>query len=352
MHAYLDCRRAKRNSQSAVAFEQDLERNLVSLHADLVGGTYEIGRSICFVVTHPRPREVWAATFRDRVVHHLLYRHVAPAIEATFIADSCACIRTRGTLYAAERLEAKVRSQTRNWSQPGRYLKCDIANFFVAVDKRILLEQLRARIHDPWWLGLAEMVLMHDPRVDAVLQSTPAKMRLVPPHKSLLEQPAHRGLPIGNLSSQFFANVHLDALDQYVKHRLRAPHYIRYVDDMVLLHDSARWLNDACDAIDAFLRGRLRLQLNPRKTVRQPIEHGIDFVGQVILPWRRITRRRTAAQALRRVATAPDDEIFATGNSYFGLLRQASASYRDRARLSNVLRSRGRSVDYGLTRGY
>lgn len=125
--AYFACRRTKRNSASALAFEQDLERNLVVLHEELRAGAYRPGPSICFVVTRPRPREVWAAGFRDRIVHHLLYRAIAPRFEAAFIADSCACIAGRGTLYAAQRLEHHVRGASHNWSRPAWYLKCDAA---------------------------------------------------------------------------------------------------------------------------------------------------------------------------------------------------------------------------------
>ena len=146
MQAYFDCRRAKRSSESALRFEIDLEHNLATLYDDLCADVYTPGRSICFVVTHPRPREVWAADFRDRIVHHLLYNHIAPAIHARFIADSCACIPGRGTLYGARRLEAMIRSQTQNWSRPGFYLKCDIANFFVSISKPILSELLAHHI--------------------------------------------------------------------------------------------------------------------------------------------------------------------------------------------------------------
>jgi RNA-directed DNA polymerase len=138
VQAYFDCRKNKRNSRSALEFEQDLERNLIKLRDDLLNGTYTIGQSICFVITHPKPREVWAATFRDRIVHHLTYNHIAPGIEAQFIADSCACIKGRGTLYAAQRLEHKIRSATQNWSVDCHYLKCDLANFFVSIDKNTL----------------------------------------------------------------------------------------------------------------------------------------------------------------------------------------------------------------------
>ena len=153
--AYIDCRRTKRNSASAQAFEAHLERNLCDLHDELISGHYQSGRSICFVITRPKPREVWAAQFRDRVVHHLLYNKVSPRFLARFSADSCACIPGRGTLYAAQRLEHQVRSITQNWSHPAHYLKCDLANFFVSIDKTVVRERLARHITEPWWMQLA-----------------------------------------------------------------------------------------------------------------------------------------------------------------------------------------------------
>lgn len=352
MQAYFDCRRTKRNSASALAFEQDLERNLFRLQEELTDGSYRPGRSICFVITRPKPREVWAADFRDRIVHHLFYNRVAPRFYASFIADSCACIPGRGTLYAAERLEAKIRSATQNWSRPVWYLKLDLANFFVSIDKRILQRLLATRITEPWWLQLAETILFHDPRHDFELRGSPALLDLVPPHKRLASQPSHRGLPIGNLSSQFFANVYLDVLDQFVKHQLRCRHYVRYVDDFILLHESPQWLNDAKADIEQLLAERLAARINPAKTILQPVDRGVDFVGQVIKPWRRTLRRRTYHDAISRTANIDAADLLTTANSYFGLLRQASHSHTDRARLANVLRGRGQSVNKQFTQTY
>jgi hypothetical protein len=327
-----------------------LERNLARLDAELRNGTYQPGRSICFVVTRPKAREVWAADFRDRIVHHLLYNKIAPRFYASFIADSCACIPTRGTLYAAQRLESKVRSITQNWSQPTFYLKCDLANFFVSIDKNILRDQLAVRVHEPWWMQLTEQVLFHDPRENFELRGRASNLNLVPAHKRLTNQPAHRGLPIGNLSSQFFANVYLDALDKFVKHNLRARHYIRYVDDFVLLHESAQWLNDALAKITEFLPQVLSAQLNPRKTILQPVDRGIDFVGQVIKPWRRTTRKRSVKVALRRVDAVPLSDLRDTANSYFGLFGQATHSHTDRTRLARAVLRRGRCVNSDFTK--
>jgi len=199
---------------------------------------------------------------------------------------------------------------------------------------------------------LGDMVLMHDPRQDVIMQAPPALMALVPPHKRLLNQPTHRGLPIGNLSSQFFANVYLDVLDQHAKHVLGARHYIRYVDDFLLLHESPQWLKAAHDDIEAFLPRRLGARLNPTKTILQPVSRGIDFVGQVIRPWVRTTRRRTVNVGAQRLSQIEAHEVHAAANSYLGLLRQATGSHADRARLTKIIRYRGHAVDFGLTKAY
>jgi RNA-directed DNA polymerase len=352
VRAWLDCRRTKRTTASALAFEAHAERHLVDLHDELAAGTYTPGRSICFVVTRPRPREVWAATFRDRVVHHLLYNRIAPRFLAGFIADSCACIPGRGTLYAARRLEHHVRSATANWARPAHYLKCDIANFFVAIDKHVLHRQLAAKVHEPWWLRLAEVVLFHDPRTDVDVQGRAQDLARVPPHKSLFNAPADTGLPIGNLSSQFFANVLLDGLDQFVKHRIKARHYVRYVDDVVLVHESPQWLNAALAAIDHHLRTHLHCQLNPRKTILQPVERGIDFVGQQLKPWCTTTRRRTVKAALQRIEHQAPEALLATGNSYLGLTGQASEGHTQRARIARALLRRGHCVAGDLHKAF
>ena len=345
VQAYLDCRRNKRNSISALTFEQHLEQGLCELHDQLLAGTYRPGRSTCFVITRPKPREVWAADFRDRIVHHLLYNRIAPRFHAAFTADSCACIPGRGTLYGAKRLERQVRSVTQNWRLPAYYLKCDCANFFVSIDKLVLRERIAQRVVDPWWLELADTILFHDPRENVEIRGTAQDLRKVPPHKSLFNAPPDTGLPIGNLSSQFFANILLDGLDQHVKHQLRAPHYVRDVDDFVLLHPSAAWLSSALRHIEEWLPQNLRIQLNPRKTIIQPIDRGIDFVGQVIKPWRRTTRPRTLRSALQRLEHMPAPEIFAAGNSYLGLVRQASHSHKEQAQICRALLKRGHAVE-------
>jgi hypothetical protein len=352
IEAYLDCRRTKRNSASALAFEAHLESNLCELHEDLVSGAYRPGRSTCFVTLRPKPREIWAAGFRDRVVHHLLHNRISPPFYRSFTADSCACIPGRGTLYGARRLESQVRSVTENWSKPAYSLRLDLANFFVAIDKHVLREQLIPRIEGEWWKALAETLLFHDPRCDVEVRSPPGVMRLVPAHKSLFNAPADTGLPIGCLTSQFCANVHLDAVDKFAKHQLRAIRYIRYVDDMVFCHESSAVLAAWSRCVGEFVTARLGARLNPRKTILQPLSRGIDFVGHVIKPWHRVPRANALPNALRRIRGAADDALFETINSYFGLFRQSPASHHVSAQLANVARRRGFCVNADLTKVY
>jgi len=351
VQAFEDCMRRKRNTASAMRFDMHRARNLVELDGRLRDGSYRPGRSVCFAVTDPKPREIWAADFTDRIVHHLLHNYVAPIFLPRFTADTCACIRGRGPLYAAERLEGHVRSCTQNWTISSRYIKADLANFFNSIHKLTLWSKLAPYIREGWWRDLAHVVLFHDPRTNYVIRGNRANFQHVPPHKRLTYAPDGYGLPIGNLMpSQFGANVLLDSLDKFVKHTLRARYYIRYVDDFVLLHPSAAWLNDALKAIEGFLPG-LKLELNPSKTVRQPIERGIDFIGQVVKPWHREPRRRIVRKALTRIERAAPADLWKTGNSYLGLI-QHSASRNDRADICNALRKRGLTVSANFDKAY
>ena len=203
---------------------------------------------------------------------------------------------------------------------------------------------LTRHITHPWWRGLTKTILFNDPRSNYQLRGSAQMLEAVPQHKRLLNAPTHHGLPIGNLSSQFFANVLLNELDQHIKHRIGCRHYTRYVDDMVLLHPSTQWLNQALDSINNFLPS-LHLQLNPKKTVLQPIAHGIDYVGQVIRPWRRTTRPRTLHQALTRLEVMPAAEVYVSGNSYLGLVRQAGSSHNEQAQICRALLKRGHAIE-------
>ena len=349
--AYYDCRKRKRNTHNALAFEVRLERNLMDLYQELHDGSYHPGRSLCFVVTHPKPREIWAASFRDRIVHHLIYNRIAPAFYRRFSVESCACIPGRGTLYAVERLTQHLRSATQDWSQARPVLQMDLANFFVSIDKAVLDGLLALRIADPYTLHLTRLLLHHDPTTNVHVRSTAALMRTIPPHKSLFTVAGQgRGLPIGNLTSQFFANVYLDPLDQCVKRELRQRYYVRYVDDLVIVANPGQSRADVRgvgEILSAYARDALHVQFHPRKTHLQNSNQGINFVGYVVRPWARYLRRRTLATAAHKLRQ-PLSNPAQTVNSYFGLLRHTNG-WRQRQTLAHRARGAGLHVNRALT---
>ena len=345
--AYYECRRHKRTTRSALDFEVALERNLMDLLSELRDGIWWPAPATVFAITRPKPREVWAAQFRDRIVHHLVYRAINPLFEPAFIADSCACIKGRGTLYAAGRLEHHLRSATESWSKPVFVLKADIANFFGSIRHDVLFAMLARRVKDPTMLELCRRLVFQDVRRDAIVQDAAGTLARVPPHKSLFQTPSGIGLPIGNLSSQFFANVYLDPIDQMVKRRLKL-RYVRYVDDMVLVHPEPKVLLAAADAIRAHL-AEIGLRLAEHKTFVAPAAKGIDFVGHVIRPHRRSARPKTHRAALARLATMPKEDLPESATSYLGLFLH-SGSRAQIAAIGRVAVRRGFRVDRELTK--
>lgn len=346
--AYFDCRKAKRNSLNQLRFEADLESNLVQLYNDLKDESYQIGRSIAFVITHPKIREVWAADFRDRVVHHLVYNAISEKFYKRFIRDNYACIPGRGTHDGLRRVSQFSRSITNEWTRPAYFLKADVANFFKTIDKPILLDLVRPHVTEEWVWNLIKQIVLHDPRSNFVMRSPQSLFDKVPPHKSLFNAGKNKGLPIGNLTSQFFANVYMNELDQFAKHVLKARHYGRYVDDMVLFHEDAGVLNDWYMQMDDFLKDRLALHLHPNKKHINLADKGIDFTGFIIKPGRSYLRQATLAtckQTIRQwelqgspVDAESLDDLSNSMNSYLGMLRQVDG-YKARKSLCQRIES-------------
>lgn len=330
--AYFECRKCKRNTLNQLAFEADLETNLMALYHDLKTGHYKIGHSVSFVVEYPKIREIWAADFRDRIVHHLIYNAVSQYYYRQFIRDSYACIPERGTHDALRRVSKFARSISCNYAHPTYALKVDIANFFNSIDRSIIEKIFRRNIGDGWCLDLLLKVLWNDPRNNAHFRSSPALFQKVPKHKSLMQSELHKGLPIGNLTSQFFANIYMNELDQFVKHKLKCRHYGRYVDDMILFHQNPTVLNKWHAEIDRFLRERLALRLRPDKTWLNTIENGYDFVGFFIKPGRIYMRNHSLNRCKQKIRSwerkgSPVHEeallnLSMRMNSYLGMLRQ------------------------------
>ncbi len=330
--AYFECRRHKRNSINQLRFEADLETNLVSLYRALKDGSYTIGRSLAFVVERPKIREIWAADFRDRVVHHLIYNAISGRFYRRFVRDSYGCIPERGVHDGLRRVSGFARSITRNYTQPAYAMKIDVANFFTSIDKNRLLPLIDKYMPEEWLQRLVRQVLFHDPRPNATFRSSRDLFSRVPRHKSLLHAPEGKGLPIGNLTSQFFANVYMNEVDQFIKHHLKARYYGRYVDDMILFHEDADVLNGWYQDIDNFLQDDLCLRLHPNKKWLNRVDAGINFVGFIIKPGRTYLRRSSLSRCHQKIRAweregSPFDqetlqELSDSVNSYLGLLRQ------------------------------
>jgi len=289
---YYACRRNKRQTVNALRFEVQQERHLLALKEALETRTYHPSRSVCFVATLAKLREIFAADFRDRIVHHVLVAELEKIWEPIFIHDSYACRRGKGVHRGVRRLQQFLRHVTANGTRPAFFLQLDIQNYFMTIDKTILFALIAAKVKDPDVLWLAQVLIFHDCTEEYLVRGDPRLLLQVPPHKSLRFAPPHTGLPIGNLNSQFFANVYLNELDQFVKHRLKCRYYLRYCDDFVLLSRDRDELLGWREQIATFLRERLMLALNPTRQRLQPVSNGIDWLGYIVRSDYLLVRRR------------------------------------------------------------
>ena len=300
--AYLDCRRRKRCKTAALIYEHNAEAELLDLARELKERTYRPAPSFCFIAKNDKHREVFAAAFRDRVVHHLVVRYLEPVWEPVFIHDSYACRKGKGTHAGVDRLQSFTRKVTANQTRQAWYLQMDIKAFFPSIDRRLLLDMLLKRMDNPELAWLLRIIVLHDPTDQPVFTCKRNKWRNIPRQKSLFGAPQGKGLPIGNLTSQFFANVYLNALDQFTKHSLKARYYIRYVDDFVLMHHMRLQLEEWRERLELFLHENLLLRLNPKRQFIRPVSNGINFLGYVIRPTHLLVRRRTVAKCKNAVA--------------------------------------------------
>ena len=334
LKAYYDCRKHKRGTLNALNFEFNLEENLYSLYSDLISNNYKIGRNICFVVEYPKPREIWAADFRDRVVHHLVYNEIKDIFYNRFIKDTYSCIPSRGTGNAVKCVRNYASSITDNYKRESYYLKADIKNFFVSIDKDILYKEVSKYVTEGWLLSLLQQIIFHNPKSDVHIRCSREKFKILPKYKSLWYTSESKGLPIGNLTSQFFSNVYLNVLDQYVKHKLKCKYYCRYVDDFVIMDDNPRYLAQIHSELTEFLKSRLSLELHQNKKLINKVSKGIDFVGYVIKPNHIILRQRTLKRIFNIIKKYKANKewyleeqkrkYINTINSYLGMLRQSN----------------------------
>ncbi|MBI2590338.1 MAG: group II intron reverse transcriptase domain-containing protein [Candidatus Blackburnbacteria bacterium] len=319
LQAWQEFRIGKTKRRDVITFEKKLRESLGNLHKDLRLKKYKHAPYSSFFIYDPKVRHISKACVRDRVVHHALFKVLTPIFEPTFILDSYSCRVGFGTHKGFQKLVAYARKVSKNYTQDCWALKCDVKKFFDSVNHEILLEIMRKRIQneDLFWL------------VKEVVGSFQ------------IERERERGLPIGNLTSQLFANIYLNELDQFVKHTLKVKYYVRYADDFMLVNRDRKLLEKCLVDLSSFLENKLLLKLHPNKVHLRKLSWGIDFVGYIALPHHQTIRTKTKRRLFKKVKWKVkeyrDGQIKPTAlnqsiQSYMGILRHAK-TYRLKQKL-------------------
>lgn len=305
--AFSGARRRKRASHELLEFAFDLEPRLWAMRRALLAGPYPWGEYRQFWIRDPKPRLIRAAPFADRVLHHAIVDAVDPVLRRSFIDDSYACLPGRGVHRAVGRSLQFVRERR----GVGYVLQCDIKSYFASVDHGVLNVLLARRVGDRRLLELLRDLIAHGAETPGV------------------------GMPIGNLTSQMFANLYLDPLDHFVREDLRVRHYLRYMDDFILLLGSRDEAWTRLGEVESFLRERLRLRLNPRRVVVAPLTSPRDVLGYVRQPDGRLrVRRRSVRRLWRRLESLergarsgriPWPAVRSSVASWMGLAQHADA---------------------------
>jgi hypothetical protein len=276
-----------------------------SLEREMADKSYHPSRFSCFAVQDPKPREIFAPHFRDRIIHHLLVDRIEPLVDKRFIHTSFANRKEKGIHQAIQSLQPVLRKRNSRY-----FLQIDIKNFFPSINKTLLFKIFKQQLktlplpENEKVLSefLARRIIFHDPtKPRPIFTGNKSLLEQIPAHKSLFNVERLSGLPIGSLSSQFFANLYLNELDQFVKHTLKIKQYFRYVDDIVIVGNDAAILAGYKNAIDIFLKENLKLSLHPNKTVLQPTKNGINFLGYVIRKDCKLVRNRTVRSFKKRL---------------------------------------------------
>lgn len=292
--AWGEFRRGKGKKSEVQQFECTLEDNIFQLRDDLAAGTYQPLPYTSFYVRDPKLRHIHKANIRDRVLHQAVFRVLYPLFDRHFIYDSYASRFGKGVHAAVNRLRVFSRKVSENYHQPVFALQCDIRKFFDSVDQRLLLECIAERVADARAFEL----------IQKVVHSFEKSSKWVP----------GKGLPLGNVTSQLFANIYLNKLDQFMKEELGTQFYIRYCDDFVMLESHKKHFPEMILRIEQFLAERLQLQLHPKKVTVRKYSRGIDFLGYVERLYYRTLRTRTKWRIVRRINEKNAD-------SYFGILK-------------------------------
>ena len=303
-----------------INFEKNLNKELNLLRGELLSLTYHPQAHKCFIICDPKTRTIHSSTFRDRLVHHALVNILEPIFEKRFIYDSYAGRKKKGALKAVQRFNKFKRKVSQNGrlvkkahtnnDNKDYALKADIKHYFEAVDHQVLIEIIQRKIKDEKVICLIKKIL-----------------------KNYKTKRVGRGMPLGNLTSQFFANVYLNELDYFIKHKLKIKYYIRYVDDFVILEKERKELETYKEQIATFLREDLKIELHPEKSSIFPLRKGITFLGYRIFYHYTLLRKRNKRSfdkkfvwrlELYKKGFYKKEELFEQVYGWFGYARWAN----------------------------
>lgn len=290
--------RGKKHKKDVVAFQAELQTNIISLFKDLKEKTYIHGPYTAFNVSDPKPRNIHKATVRDRVLHHLIYKELYWYFHFRFIYDSYSCRKYKGTHKALDRFKEFAGKVSKNHTRTCYVLKCDIKKFFANIDHDILIKILERHIEDEDIIWLIKKVI-------SSFHTTSEKV----------------GLPLGNLTSQLLVNIYMHEFDMYVKQELKVKYYIRYADDFVFVSDNRNYLEALLPKVNSFLNEKLKLKLHEDNVYIKTYGSGVDFLGWTHFPKYRQIRTTTKNKIIRMMKDYPKIE---TKNSYRGLLKHGN----------------------------
>lgn len=357
--AYKDCRRRKRTTMNALKFEVNYEDNLVQLWKDVNQRKYKVGKSITFIVTRPKLREIFAADFRDRVIHHVIMQRLEPLFENILIEDTYSCRKEKGTLYGVQRLRDKIKEISNNYTEDCWIGKFDIKGFFMSINKPILWNKLKTFIetnyqeHDKdTLLYIVEKTVLNRPQDNCVRKSPELMWSGLPANKSLFTCHEDCGIPIGNLTSQCFANFYLDEFDHILSNMFNG-YYGRYVDDFYVLAKSKKEITRRVKFIRTWLWKNLRLTLHPDKTYIQHYSKGVRFIGSVVKKDRvrvgnvMLGNFYSAIHRFNVLDNTRENaiDLVHTANSYLGLMIHQD-SFKRRKKLVDMLDRKWRGIVY------
>lgn len=346
LHVAFACAKKGKTSKAYVrTFERDLDKNLEALADALLSHQYVPEPSSCFIIERPKKREVFAAQFRDRIVHHLYYNYTNRLFERTFIQDTYSCIPGRGTHYGIERMKQHIRQESRNWQEKCYVMKLDIRGYFMHINRKKLLDIAIETLdkmalrpcdkiagHTERWQDVIDMdfikwltsqIIMLDPKTHCRIVGNKSDWDGLDKNKSLFWTADGCGLPIGNLTSQLFSNVYMNAFDQFMKRVLKCKHYGRYVDDAYVVSRDKAWLLSIVPEIEKFLQEELGLDLHRGKLILADVKYGVEFLGAFVKPWRTYisndTLHRTLT-SLNNLDMSDTEKVWRSINSFLGMM--------------------------------